>query len=474
MSLQEEHWPVLADALTRHLPQFRSLKNVTQLTAGASLETYRLDVELDNGPAALALRRTPGGAAKLSDGATPSLEAEAKLIQVARDHGVPEPNVYFVLDESDGLGQGFAMEWLDGETLGSRIVRSEAFADAGARLARQCGEILGRIHSIDITATGLKPFLVEVAPKDLVAATVAKYDFFDVRRPMLDYAARWLLDHVPPRDEKRLVHNDFRNGNLIVRRDGIVAVLDWEHAYLGDPMRDLGYLCCNSWRFGRADLPVGGFGTYDDLFAGYESVTAVRPAPEEVRYWELFASFWWAVGCMELATQHRTRQARSVERLAIGRRVSECENDCANLLIPGAATTEERASFAPRFADSHELLESVTEFLRNEVSKAADTRLAYLARVAANSLDIVDRELRLGTSASAQERRGLEQLLGHSGELDVLRHELCVAIRSGRVGLSEPKLGDHLRQTVAMQIAIDQPRYWGRANHLGQPGINAD
>ncbi|HEY1215217.1 MAG TPA: phosphotransferase, partial [Bryobacteraceae bacterium] len=158
MSLQEEHWPILADALARHLPQFRSLKNVTQLTAGASLETYRLDVELKNGLAALALRRTPGGAAKLSDRATPSLEVEAKLIRVARDHGVPEPGIHFVLEEADGLGQGFVMEWLDGETLGGRIVRSEALADARPRLARQCGEILGRIHSIDITATGLKPF----------------------------------------------------------------------------------------------------------------------------------------------------------------------------------------------------------------------------------------------------------------------------------------------------------------------------
>lgn len=474
MSLQEEHWPVLADALGRHLPQFRSLKNVTQLTAGASLETYRLDVELENGLAALALRRTPGGAAKLSDRATPSLEVEAKLIQVAREHGVPEPRVHFVLDESDSLGQGFVMEWLEGETLGGRIVRSEALADARPRLARQCGEILGRIHSIEITSTGLKPFLIEVASEDLISGTVDKYDSFDVRRPMLDYAARWLLDHVPTRKENRLVHNDFRNGNLIVRPDGIVAVLDWEHAYVGDPMRDLGYLCCNSWRFGRADLPVGGFGNYDDLFAGYESVTAVAPDPQEVRYWQLFASFWWAVGCMELATQHRTGQARSVERLAIGRRVSECEIDCANLLIPGAASTEEPASLPAHFADSHELLESVTEFLRNEGSKVCDSRFGYLARVAANSLDIVDRELRLSASASAQERQGLEQLLGHSGELEMLRYELCGAIRSGEIGLSDPKLADHLRQTVSMQIAIDQPRYWGRANPSGQSGQDAN
>jgi aminoglycoside phosphotransferase (APT) family kinase protein len=33
-----------------------------------------------------------------------------------------------------------------------------------------------------------------------------------------------------------------------------VAVLDWEIAHIGDPMRDLGWICTNSWRFGRSDL----------------------------------------------------------------------------------------------------------------------------------------------------------------------------------------------------------------------------
>ena len=45
-------------------------------------------------------------------------------------------------------------------------------------------------------------------------------------------------------------------------------------AHIGDPMRDLGWICTNSWTFG-GDQPVGGFGSMEDLFAGYESVTGV-------------------------------------------------------------------------------------------------------------------------------------------------------------------------------------------------------
>jgi aminoglycoside phosphotransferase (APT) family kinase protein len=76
---------------------------------------------------------------------------------------------------------------------------------------------------------------------------------------------------MPPPAELRLVHGDFRHGNLMVHAErGLAAVLDWELAHLGDPMEDLGWICVNSWRFGNIDKPVGGFGEYADLFAGYE------------------------------------------------------------------------------------------------------------------------------------------------------------------------------------------------------------
>ena len=78
------------------------------------------------------------------------------------------------------------------------------------------------------------------------------------------------------------MHGDFRNGNLIFgRRTGVVAVLDWELAHVGDPMEDLGWICANPWRFGEVDKPVGGFGEREDLCAGYEAASGAhgRTAP---------------------------------------------------------------------------------------------------------------------------------------------------------------------------------------------------
>jgi aminoglycoside phosphotransferase (APT) family kinase protein len=65
---------------------------------------------------------------------------------------------------------------------------------------------------------------------------------------------------------------------MIVGKDAIEAVLDWELCTLGDPLADVGYLL-NSWSEpgeAAADIAptaVGGFPTRDEIRARYESAT---------------------------------------------------------------------------------------------------------------------------------------------------------------------------------------------------------
>lgn len=97
-------------------------------------------------------------------------------------------------------------------------------------------------------------------------------------------------------------------------------------------MEDLGWLCVNSWRFGNRDLPVGGFGSREALFSAYEAATGQSVDPERVRFWEVFGTLRWGVMCLYLAFGHLDGSERSVERAAIGRRVSETEIDLLQLL----------------------------------------------------------------------------------------------------------------------------------------------
>ena len=454
----------LSAVLAKRIAGVHGLVSTERLSGGASQETYRLVVRGDGGERKLAMRRAPGGIALPATSGQPGLSTEALLMREARAAGVPEPEVLWVLEPADGLGEGFVMEWLEGEALGAKITRDPAFDAIRPRLAEQCGEILARIHAIDLGKSGLDARLAHTTPEEFVRQTWQRYQALGTPQPMIDFSARWLLEHLPARWEPSLVHNDFRNGNLMMSPErGVVAVLDWEIAHVGDPMRDLGWICTNSWRFGRSELPVGGFGHYTDLFRGYEQASGAAVDPERVKFWEVFGSFWWSVGCLGMAEHYRTGPDKTVERPAIGRRSSECQVDCVNLLIPGKVEL-----LQPDAQPSHvnmprldELVQSVRDFLRADVMNATQGRTQFLARVAGNSLDIALRELAVGERHRAHQLDRLRGLLGEGGDLESLRWSLVRRLRENRIALDHPGLAETLRESVVNQAAIDQPSYSG-------------
>lgn len=451
----------LTTVLDRQLPGFRRLIACEQLTAGASQETYRVSIEGEEGEQLFALRRSPPALQEASNVATVSLATEARLLQLAGSGGVPGPRVHYVLQPEDGLGDGFLMDWLRGETLGQRIVRAPELESVRPRLARECGRILGRIHALDWVDAGLSDELPRVSPGELIKDTWGHYRDLQVPVPMIDYCYRWLMDNAPKQWRTTLVHGDFRNGNLMVTPGGINAVLDWELAQIGDPVRDLGWLCVNSWRFGKDALPVGGFGTVEDLLDGYVETSGVAVSRAELKYWQVFGSFWWAMATLQMANAWRTGEVPSLERPVIGRRSSEAQMDCVNLLIPGdfeLPKTLLGESVGTQLPMPAELVSGVARFLKDEVAGLLDGRQAFLAKVAANSLGIAQRELQYGGALANAELERLKALLAQNGDLETLRWELVSRLRNN-IPLDTPGLAEHLRQTVAGQLFIDQPHY---------------
>ncbi len=432
------------------------LVDVQQLTAGASQQTFRVSVRQREGHEAhYALRRAQPGLERTTYGqVTPSVEAE--LLELASFAQVPVPKVIESLQSTDGLGDGYLMEWLEGETMGQRIVKLPELEAAREKLAFECGQALARIHAIEVPDT-LRQVLHSVSPEALVRETWDAYIALETPEPMIDFTAQWLLRNVPPQSDSALVHGDFRNGNLMVSREGITAVLDWELCHLGDPMRDLGWLCVNSWRFGRRDLPVGGFGTVDDLVAGYEVESGGCVDRGALHFWEVFGSFWWSVTTLGMAQTWRTGETPSVERPVIGRRSSEAQMDCVHLLIPGYIDPLIPQREETELPTSVELVSSVRTHLKTSVLESLDGADKFLLRVAMNSLAIAERELQFGPVLEAEELSRLTTLLGE-GELATLRWKLVHDLRSG-VFPAEAPLHEHLRSTVAGRLAIDQPTY---------------
>ena len=110
--------------------------------------------------------------------------------------------------------------------------------------------------------------------------------------------------------------------------------------------------------------------------------------------------------------------------------------------------------------DVGELLEAVRGFLAEARDELGGHR-AFHALVAANVVDIARRELELAPAADAAEAARLRTLLGRDGERAELNRALCDEIRTGRLGMDDAALLDHLERTTLDRLAIDQPGYSG-------------
>src|SRR5262245_1854660 len=108
-----------------------------------------------------------------------------------------------------------------------------------------------------------------------------------------------------------------------------------------------------------------------------------------------------------------------------------------------------------------QLVAAARDFLERTALPELSGHSAFHARVAANALAIVERELALGAEQDAAERERLRALLGADGPLEAQNRALCGEIRAGRIGLETPGLLDHLRATTLAKLAVDQPTYSG-------------
>ena len=427
------------------------VSDLVRLTGGASRETWMLTVH--NGARAsreLILRRDP---ARAEDPAR--MEREAVALTEARIAKVPVPSLigHSGDNPSDGIGRSFLlMDKLPGEALPRKLLRDEQYAAVRATLSYDLGRTLARIHAMRISEVSSFP------DGDQLDQLFSQYLETGSPVPVLEITFAWLRTNRVRADRRTVVHGDFRNGNLLVDESGIRGVLDWELVHLGDPMEDLGWLCVKTWRFGGTE-PVGGFGSREDLFRGYEDECGIAPDDAAVKWWEIYGTLRWAVMCRVQANRALVdNEDNALELLAIGRRIAECEKDLLSLLgMDDTIGTSEDVDDTPdrntMFGSPpiETLLYAVKDFVQEQHSTSSHSR--YLARVAINVLDIAAREAIHG----AHLRHRHQQLLGNIGMRD--EAELALALRNGRRDVSDPAIEQCVRQAVSARVMVANPRY---------------
>jgi aminoglycoside phosphotransferase (APT) family kinase protein len=323
----------LAEALASSLGPV-AIEGMRRLTGGASRETWSFDaVSAEGQRHALILRQDfPGGATQSPDllaGRPDALDraGEYALLEALHAKGVPVPRP-IALPSGGTLTGCFIMERVEGEARPHVLVRDPALAGARDALAAQLGSTLARIHAL------AEPDLPPLPRRSVEEKLAIARTLLDRAppRPVLEMAFRWCVESKPVATELRLVHGDYRTSNYLVGPEGLRVVFDWEFAHLGDPHEDLAYICLRAWRFGVEEKEVGGIGSREDLYGGYEAAGGGPIDPLAVRYSEVLGHLFAAAVFQMRAVQYLDGSERSLEGAAIGRRVAEIEYDLVRLL----------------------------------------------------------------------------------------------------------------------------------------------
>jgi aminoglycoside phosphotransferase (APT) family kinase protein len=412
------------------------------MVGGASRETWAFTSEGRE----LVARCDPPGAPHSG-----AMALEALLLRAADAGGVPVPQVVASADDL------IVVRRLQGETLARRILRDDAFDKARDRLTAQCGEALARLH------TKVRPDDVPGLPveDDPIATLRATLDELGEPHPALELGLLRLGRSRPAATASALVHGDFRLGNLMVDGDGLVGVLDWELAHVGDPAEDLGWLCVPSWRFGGVH-PVAGVGTREELLSAYAEAGGTAVDEPTLKWWEAFGTLRWGVICMRQAAAHLTGAVRSVELAAIGRRTCEVELDLLDQLAPTpamimgmsaghAGVSDEQAHDHRSGGELHdrptagELVEAVREWMEGLQLTGHD---AFLRRVSARALQIVERELAMPKLEQRHRERLASMGVADDGEL-------AAQVRAGR---DDDATVAAIREDVTDKLRVADPR----------------
>ena len=418
-------------------------EGLERLSGGANMESWRFTA----GSEICVLRRAPS--LEMMAGRPMDHAGEAALIRAARAAGVMAPEVLVELAPEDGIGSGYVMRAIPGSPDPNAFL-----AEANPQLAiRDIARELVATHRTD--CTGLPVPVMDTA--EALGELRSRFITYGADRPILALALRWLEANIPPPIAPSLVHGDFRLGNLMFQHGRVTGVLDWELAHLGDWHEDLAFGCMTVWRFSRPDRPGYGLTTVEELARAYEEAGGAKFDPARFRFWTIYRTFWWALGCLQMGGFWRAGHDRSVERVVVARRTAEQELDLLLLLEDLAPEAERKHPLPPAAPPFHpgsgepsgaEILTAISEWLNSDIKPLVSGRSKFDLAVARNALGIVAREIKqrpVATDAA-----------------------LSADLLSGKADLATPGLLARLRRMALDKLSADMPKYAALATARAQ------
>jgi len=225
--------------MAAHVADFAGPLTVSQFKGGQSNPTYKLRTPR----ATYVLRRKPPGV--LVKGAH-AVDREAAALMALGMAQFPVPRCHGLCTDDGVIGTWFyVMEFVEGRIFWDATL-PDVPRDARPEYFDAMNATIARLHCIDPAAIGMADF---GRSGNYFARQIARWskqyldDAEAGRDADMDRLLEWLPVNIPPNDDTRIVHGDFRVDNMIFHptKPQIVAVLDWELSTLGHPLADFTY-----------------------------------------------------------------------------------------------------------------------------------------------------------------------------------------------------------------------------------------
>ena len=240
---------------------------------------------------------------------------------MAAVHRAPGVLVPEVLVTDDGSPPFFVMAFVPGEAYEPKWDVSSTPptpAVVGAR-ARAAARMLARLQAVAPSAVGIEdpPLALGEEVERWATLFATAGDDLRVNEPELHAA---LSARVPPglgARRARILHGDYRLGNIQFDGEVPAAIIDWEIWSVGDPRTDLGWLMAFTdpvqQRVARRDAAnqsaADAMPTAGELLAAYMDEAGLDAEPADLRWFTAFAYYKLGAAMSVLAKRNRRQPA---------------------------------------------------------------------------------------------------------------------------------------------------------------------
>lgn len=294
-----------------------ALSNLRKPSAGLSNETFLFDAEWRENArsrgASWVVRVQPSGFQVFPEY---DLSVQFRILCCLAETSVPVPVARWYEEDRSILGSAFyLMDRVDG-AIPSEVPPYHTFGlcfdakpDERATIWWSGIETLARIHAVEWRRAGLSFLGVPGGGTDPLDRQIAYYERYfewacgEQPQPILRAALAWAKENRFEPARVTLCWGDSRLPNLMFRDGRVVAVLDWEMAFLGDPEADLGWWLFHDWASsaGYGFQRLDGFPDAAATIRRYEELSG---APvRHAHYYEVWAALRFGVIMARIASR---------------------------------------------------------------------------------------------------------------------------------------------------------------------------